>query len=98
MGYSSPLLSSSSPLLTRTYRLLLSYTSRDEVGLYKQGDGALRELQSTISDYTEKSPLYGFLHHRKQKVLVKYVPEGTSRLLQGASGVCDSCVRPCSSS
>ena len=38
-----------------------------------------------VAQYEDKSPLYGLLLYRRRKVLVKYVPEGTSRLLQGAS-------------
>jgi hypothetical protein len=41
------------------------------------------EARAVVAQYEEKSPLYGFMLYRRRKVLVKYVPEGTSRLLQG---------------
>ena len=40
-------------------------------------------MKQIIADYNEQSPLYGFVQYRRRKVLLKYVPEGTSRLLQG---------------
>ena len=43
------------------------------------------EVQGAVALYTEKSPLYGFVHFRRRRVLLKVVPEGTSRLLQGQS-------------
>ena len=64
-------------------RFLLQYTSRAEVGLLKKGNGGIPEVKETVAHYVERSPLYGFLHYRRRKVLLKYVPEGTSRLLQG---------------
>ena len=64
-------------------RLLLKYTSRDEVDLLESGSGGLPETRRAIEGYEEKSPLYGLVVHRRKKVLLKYVPEGTSRLLQG---------------
>ena len=73
----SNLLTSSLP------RFLLQYTSRAEVGLLKKGSGGIPEVKETVAHYLERSPLYGFLHYRRRKVLLKYVPEGTSRLLQG---------------
>lgn len=41
------------------------------------------EVRSVIEKYEEKSPLYGLVQYRRKKVILKYVPEGTSRLLQG---------------
>ncbi|KAI9713035.1 MAG: hypothetical protein M1820_001020 [Bogoriella megaspora] len=61
---------------------LLNYVSRDEVDLYARGHGGITELRSATTQYLDKSPLYGFLLYRRRKVLVKYIPEGTSRLLQ----------------
>ncbi len=40
-------------------------------------------MKDTVVQYIEHSPLYGFVQYRRRKVLLKYVPEGTSRLLQG---------------
>ena len=65
------------------FRLLLKYSTRDEVELLKKGKAGVSELREAIATYTEESPLYGFLRFRRKSVLLKYVPEGTSRLLQG---------------
>lgn len=50
-----------------------------------RGTGGAGEARVAVAQYEEKSPLYGLLLYRRRKVLVKYVPEGTSRLLQGKS-------------
>lgn len=70
-------------LLTPTHRLLVRYSSRDAVELHGRGNGGVVEVRSTIEQYSEKSPLYGFVQYRRRRVVLKYVPEGTSRLLQG---------------
>ena len=62
---------------------LLRYISRDEVDVLKGGNGGLAEVRDTIAQYEEKSPLYGLVQYRRKKVFLKYIPEGTSRLLQG---------------
>ena len=64
-------------------RFLLKYTGRAEVGLLGQGLAGLSEVRESIERYDEQSPLYGFLQYRRRKVVFKYVPEGTSRLLLG---------------
>ncbi|KKY13921.1 putative gpi-anchored cell surface glycoprotein [Diplodia seriata] len=61
---------------------LLKYASRDAVEIFNFGAGGLSETRAALLEYDEKSPLYGFLLFRRRKVLLKYVPEGTSRLLQ----------------
>ena len=48
-----------------------------------RGTGGAADARGAIAQYEEKSPLYGFLSYRRRKVLIKYLPEGTSRLLQG---------------
>ena len=62
---------------------MLKYISRDEVGLLDKGNGGLAEVEEVVSRYEEQSPLYGFIQYRRRKVILKYMPEGTSRLLQG---------------
>jgi hypothetical protein len=62
---------------------LVKYISRDEVALLGSGQAGLSEARNEILQYEELSPLYGLVVYRRRKVLVKYVPEGTSRLLQG---------------
>ena len=64
-------------------RFLLHYISRDEVGLLEKGNGGLADLQEVVNRYEKQSPLYGFVQYRRRKVILKYIPEGTSRLMQG---------------
>lgn len=68
-------------------RFLLRYVARDEVGLLHQGLRGVVEVRDAVSAYEEKSPLFGLLQFRQKKVLLKYLPEGTSRLLQGMCGI-----------
>lgn len=65
------------------YRFLLKYASRDEVELLGRGNGGIVEIRNNIAQYEEKSPLYGFLRYRRRNVIIKYLPEGCSRLIQG---------------
>ena len=67
-------------------RFLLKYNTRDEVGLLQRGSGGVGEIQGAVNSYEEESPLYGFIHYRRRNVVLKYVPEGTSRLLLGKLG------------
>ncbi|KAL8822380.1 MAG: hypothetical protein Q9191_006882, partial [Dirinaria sp. TL-2023a] len=67
--------------------LVLKYTSRAEVGLLKKGNGGIQEVREAVAQYDEQSPLFGLIHYRRRKVLLKYVPEGTSRLLQARLAV-----------
>lgn len=62
---------------------LLKYTSRDEVELLARGKGGVSEARNELLKYEDKSPLYGLIVYRRRKVLIKFIPEGTSRLLQG---------------
>ena len=64
-------------------RFLLNYTSRDEVDLLSHGTEGFVEAREAIAKYEEESPLFGLVVYKKKKALLKYVPEGTSRLLQG---------------
>ncbi|KAE8848459.1 hypothetical protein PTNB85_02302 [Pyrenophora teres f. teres] len=66
---------------------LLRYTSRDAVEVLTRGTGGAGEARAAVAQYDEKSPLYGLLLYRRRKVLVKFVPEGTSRLLQARVAV-----------
>ena len=69
--------------LTGFSRFLIKYISRDEVDLLGRGSGGLSEVNDAVKRYEELSPLYGFINYRRRKVVLKFVPEGTSRLLQG---------------
>lgn len=64
-------------------RFLLHYISRDEVALFERGTGGVPEVRSTVDAYEEVAPLYGFLQYRRRKVVLSYLPEGLSRLVQG---------------
>lgn len=66
---------------------LLRYTSRDAVEVLTRGTGGAGEARVAVTQYQEKSPLYGLLLYRRRKVLVKYVPDETSRLLQARVAV-----------
>lgn len=48
-----------------------------------RGTRGAQECRATLVQYDEKSPLYGFLLYRRRRVLIKYTPDGTSRLLLG---------------
>lgn len=71
--------------MTRPRRFLLKYATRDEVQILSQGDGGIAEMRNSIASYDETSPLYGFLKYRRRNVIIKYMPEGCSRLIQGLS-------------
>ncbi|KAJ5101811.1 hypothetical protein NUU61_004033 [Penicillium alfredii] len=62
---------------------LLHYVSRDEVALLNRGTGGVPEVRNALDQYQETSPLYGFLQYRRRKVIIRYMPEGLSRLIQG---------------
>ena len=53
------------------------------MGVLEKGNGGLAEVEEVVNRFGEQSPLYGFIHYRRRKVILKYIPEGTSRLLQG---------------
>ncbi|OAA64169.1 hypothetical protein SPI_02816 [Niveomyces insectorum RCEF 264] len=61
---------------------LLKYASRDEIGLLGRGNGGIVEMRNAIAQYEEASPLYGFLKYRRRNVIIKYLPENCSRLIQ----------------
>ncbi|TPX09469.1 uncharacterized protein E0L32_009357 [Thyridium curvatum] len=61
---------------------LLKYASRDEVELLGRGNGGIVEIRNSIAQYEEASPLFGFLRYRRRNVIIKYLPEDCSRLVQ----------------
>lgn len=67
------------------YRFLLKYASRDEVEILSKGNGGITEMRNAVAAYEETNPLYGYLKYRRRNVLVKYLPEDCSRLIQGRS-------------
>ncbi|QIW94858.1 hypothetical protein AMS68_000376 [Peltaster fructicola] len=66
---------------------LLKYISRDSVELHGRGKGGVHEARLAIAKYQDASPLYGLLIYRRRKVLIKYIPVGTSRVLQARTAV-----------
>jgi hypothetical protein len=64
-------------------RFLLKYISRDEIELLGRGNGGIVEIRNKIASFEEPSPLFGFLRYRRRNVVIKYVPEDCSRLVQG---------------
>jgi hypothetical protein len=64
-------------------RFLLKYATRDEIELLGRGNGGIVEIRNAIAGYEEPSPLFGFLRYRRRNVVIKYVPEDCSRLVQG---------------
>lgn len=71
-----------------TYRFLLKYASRDEVDILGRGNGGIVEVRNAIAQFEEESPLFGYLRYRRRNVLIKYVPENCSRLIQGKRTQC----------
>lgn len=65
------------------HRFLLKYATRDEVEVLARGSNGVVEMRSNIEQYTESSALFGFLRYRRRNVLLKYMPEDCSRLIQG---------------
>ncbi|CRK31121.1 hypothetical protein BN1723_018440, partial [Verticillium longisporum] len=39
-------------------------------------------MRNNIAQFEENSPLFGFLRYRRRNVIIKYLPEDTSRLIQ----------------
>ncbi|KAI0593492.1 hypothetical protein F4775DRAFT_496094 [Biscogniauxia sp. FL1348] len=66
---------------------LLKYVSRDEVDLLGSGNGGVVEIRNAVANYEEPSPLYGFLRYRRRNVIVRYMPENCSRLIQARATV-----------
>ncbi|EPE09003.1 prolipoprotein diacylglyceryl transferase [Ophiostoma piceae UAMH 11346] len=66
---------------------LLKYASRDEIGLLGRGTGGIVEIRDAIDQYEEASPLYGFLKYRRRNVIIKYLPDNCSRLVQARVAV-----------
>ena len=73
------------PPFVPAYRFLLKYTSRDEVDVLAKGNGGTVDMRNNIAQYEETSPLFGLLRYRRRNVIIKYLPEGCSRLIQGMS-------------
>ncbi|KAI0014791.1 hypothetical protein F4780DRAFT_773984 [Xylariomycetidae sp. FL0641] len=66
---------------------LLKYASRDEVELFERGNGGVSECRNAVAKFEEPSPLYGFVKYRRRNVVIKYMPEDCSRLIQARAAV-----------
>ncbi|KAK2612178.1 hypothetical protein QQS21_001754 [Conoideocrella luteorostrata] len=66
---------------------LLKYESRDEIQVYNRGNGGIVEVRNAVAEYNEMSPLYGFLKYRRRSVVIKYLPEDCSRIIQARVAV-----------
>ncbi|KAI1810182.1 hypothetical protein GGS20DRAFT_589809 [Poronia punctata] len=66
---------------------LLKYASRDEIDILDRGTGGIVEIRNAIANYEEPSPLYGFLRYRRRNVVIKYMPDDCSRLVQARAAV-----------
>lgn len=51
------------------------------------GAGGVAEARTSLSSYPDASPLYGLIIYRRKRVVIKYIPDGTSRLLQARTAV-----------
>ncbi|KAK7737694.1 hypothetical protein SLS63_002823 [Diaporthe eres] len=69
------------------HMFLLKYTSRDEVDVLAKGSGGTVDMRNNIAQYEETSPLFGLLRYRRRNVIIKYLPEGCSRLIQARLAV-----------
>jgi hypothetical protein len=81
-------------------RFLLNYTSRDAVDVLAQGLNGVAEMREaaekhcTPADGPSPTPLFGMIHFRRRKFLVKLILEGSSRLIQGKGCFdCEECSR-----
>lgn len=69
---------------------MLKYAGRDVLELLGRGNGGIVEIRNAIAQYEDPSPLYGFLRYRRRNVIIKYLPEDCSRLVQGSLPVLKS--------
>ncbi|KAK6207746.1 GPI-anchored cell surface glycoprotein [Colletotrichum tabaci] len=65
---------------------LLKYASRDDVELLGRGTGGIVEIRNNIAQFEnendDNAPLFGFLKYRRRNVIIKYLPDDCSRLVQ----------------
>ncbi|KAK2015614.1 hypothetical protein LZ32DRAFT_671426 [Colletotrichum eremochloae] len=65
---------------------LLKYTGRNDIELLGRGNGGIVEIRNNIAQFEaedeDNSPLFGFLRYRRRNVIIKYLPENCSRLVQ----------------
>lgn len=62
---------------------LLKYETRDDIVLLGKGASAVKDMRELISSEPDDSPIYGFIRYRRRNILIKLVPDNTSRVLKG---------------
>lgn len=53
------------------------------IALLGREDEGVVEVKDAADQYGKPMFLYGFVNNRRRKVILKYLPDGVSRLLQG---------------
>ncbi|EPS37379.1 hypothetical protein H072_8949 [Dactylellina haptotyla CBS 200.50] len=66
---------------------LMKYESRDDIVLLGKGASAVKDMRELISHEPDDSPVYGFIRYRRRNILIKLVPDNTSRVLKARSQV-----------
>ncbi|KAF3902804.1 hypothetical protein AA313_de0205354 [Arthrobotrys entomopaga] len=66
---------------------LLKYETRDDIALLGKGASAVKDMRELISHEPDDSPIYGFIRYRRRNILIKLVPDNTSRVLKARSQV-----------
>ncbi|KAK6350084.1 hypothetical protein TWF696_006331 [Orbilia brochopaga] len=66
---------------------LMKYETRDDIALLGKGASAVKDMRDLISKQPDDSPIYGFIRYRRRNILIKLVPENTSRVLKARSQV-----------
>ncbi|KAF3167364.1 hypothetical protein TWF788_011394 [Orbilia oligospora] len=66
---------------------LLKYETRDDIVLLGKGASAVKDMRELISSEPDDSPIYGFIRYRRRNILIKLVPDNTSRVLKARSQV-----------
>ncbi|KAK6536522.1 hypothetical protein TWF281_000750 [Arthrobotrys megalospora] len=66
---------------------LLKYETRDDITLLGKGASAVKDMRELISNEPDDSPIYGFIRYRRRNILIKLVPDNTSRVLKARSQV-----------
>ncbi|KAF3908570.1 hypothetical protein ABW21_db0208445 [Orbilia brochopaga] len=65
----------------------MKYETRDDIALLGKGASAVKDMRDLISEQPDDSPIYGFIRYRRRNILIKLVPENTSRVLKARSQV-----------
>jgi hypothetical protein len=68
----------------------MHYTAKDAVEVFARGTKGVPEMRAAAEKHFNEressagpNPLFGMVHFRRRKILIKIVLDGTSRLIQG---------------